>query len=285
MAPKRTQFGPLAARVSALLRKTKPTACASSSLLIVALYLSFGLTAKPTLPTGNPSQASQSAAKAGTGASLGGHYAAGLAAFEKRDLPTAVRELRMAVMYAPKSAPVHNSLGLAFEQSGQIDAAVVEYRKAIALKPDFAEAYRNMGRALEERKDLNGAISFYQGALRLRPDWAEVHEALGMVYKQKGDQTQAGDKFKKAEALNRERMNVQAATLATNTGARQLREGDLNGGIEQFRAALKMAPNFAPAHYQLGLALRQKGNLAQASAEFQKAHQLDPHLKPPKENQ
>src|SRR5438046_1305401 len=67
-------------------------------------------------PTADASQASQPAAKAGAGASPGGHYAAGLKALEKRDLPTAVRELRMAVMYAPKSAPVHNSLGLAFEQ-------------------------------------------------------------------------------------------------------------------------------------------------------------------------
>ena len=105
-----------------------------------------------------------------------------------------------------------------------------------------------------------------------------------MVHKQKGDQTHAADEFKRAEALNRERMNVQAAMLATNTGAKQLREGNMSGGIEHFRAALKMAPNFAPAHYQLGLALRQKGDLAQASREFQRAHQLDPHLKPPREN-
>lgn len=36
-------------------------------------------------------------------------------------------------------------------------------------------------------------------------------------------------------------------------------------------------------HYQLGLALLKKGERAEAQAEFEKARQLDPHLKPPLE--
>jgi Flp pilus assembly protein TadD len=80
-------------------------------------------------------------------------------------------------------------------------------------------------------------------------------------------------------------MNVQAATLATNTGANQLREGDVDDAIEKFRAALKLAPDFAPAHFQLGMAFLRKGDSAQASAEFEKAHQLDPHLRPPRQGQ
>jgi Flp pilus assembly protein TadD len=76
-------------------------------------------------------------------------------------------------------------------------------------------------------------------------------------------------------------MNRQAATLDTNTGVQQLRQGDVEGSIEKFRAALKLSPDFAAAHFQLGVALHEKGDVAQASAEFEKAHQLDPHLKPP----
>ena len=172
-----------------------------------------------------------------------------------------------------------------FWQQGKLDEAAAEFRAAIQAKPDYQQAHYILGSVLRQKGDLDSALAELQTAVRLDPEDAGAHQALGMVYKQKGDQTQAGDEFKKAEALNKERMNVQAATLATNTGARQLREGNVNGGIEQFRGALKMAPNFAPAHYQLGLALRQKGDLAQASAEFQKAYQLDPHLKPPNENQ
>jgi tetratricopeptide (TPR) repeat protein len=53
--------------------------------------------------------------------------------------------------------------------------------------------------------------------------------------------------------------------------------------MEQLQSALKLAPNYAPAHYHMGLALRQKGDAAQAAAEFERAHQLDPRLRPPHE--
>jgi hypothetical protein len=42
-----------------------------------------------------------------------------------------------------------------------------------------------------------------------------------------------------------------------------------------------LAGDYAPAHYQLALALRRKGDSARAQAEFDKAHQLDPHMRLP----
>ena len=199
------------------------------------------------------------------------HYQRGLQAIQKGDLPTAVREFRVAVKYAPKSAPAHNSLGWVFLETGEVDRAAIEFRKAIALEPQFTEAYFNMARALERRNDLDGATQFYQYAIRQRPDWPDAHVALGKVLGLRGNVQGAHNEFEAA------------ATLATNTGARLLREGNVDGAIEQFRAALKLAPDHAPAHYQLGMALREKGDLAQAATEFEKAHQLDPRLRPPRD--
>ena len=59
----------------------------------------------------------------------------------------------------------------------------------------------------------------------------------------------------------------------------------VDGAIDKFRAALKLAPDFAPAHFQLGMAFLRKGDSAQASAEFEKAHQLDPRFRPPRPEQ
>ena len=137
-------------------------------------------------------------------------YRQGMVALQKGDLRTAIRKLRLAVKYAPKSPTTHNSLGCAYLENGQADRAVTEFRNAIALGPYFTEAYLNMARALERRQDLDAAIQFYQYALRQRPDWAD-------------------------------------------------------------------------AHYELALALRAKGRHAEASAEFEKAHELDPRLRPPRD--
>ena len=69
--------------------------------------------------------------------------------------------------------------------------------------------------------------------------------------------------------------------LATSSGRRLLAAGDLDGAITQFRSAISSSPNYAQAHYQLGIALQRKGEKDESSKEFRKAAELDPHLAPP----
>jgi Flp pilus assembly protein TadD len=75
--------------------------------------------------------------------------------------------------------------------------------------------------------------------------------------------------------------NLQAATVATNSGKRLLAAGDLDGAISQLESAIHAEPTYAAAHYQLGLALQQSGKKDEAKKEFEKAGQLDPKLTPP----
>ena len=119
--------------------------------------------------------------------------------------------------------------------------------------------------------------------MRLDPQDPAAHQALGMVYRRQGDLKGAATEFQRTEDLNKRRVSLQTAKLATNTGVAQLRQGDVDSAIAKFRAALKAAPDFPGEHYQLGLALLEKGERAEAMAEFAKAHQLDPHLQPPLE--
>jgi superkiller protein 3 len=78
-------------------------------------------------------------------------------------------------------------------------------------------------------------------------------------------------------------MTFQAAIQATGTGALLRRQGDIAGSVEKLRFALRLSPTFALAHYQLGLALHEKHDEAQAAAEFENASKLDPRLRPPQE--
>jgi Flp pilus assembly protein TadD len=81
--------------------------------------------------------------------------------------------------------------------------------------------------------------------------------------------------------IAKRKTSEQAALLATNSGRRLLNAGDFEGAISQFRAAINSSPNYAAAHFELGLALRQQGKLKEAQEEFQKAARLDPGLTPP----
>ena len=82
-------------------------------------------------------------------------------------------------------------------------------------------------------------------------------------------------------ALAKRKTDLQASVFATNSGKRLRKAGDLDGAISQYRAAINSTPAYAPAHYELGLALLQQGKKEEASQEFQKAASLDPKLVPP----
>ena len=69
--------------------------------------------------------------------------------------------------------------------------------------------------------------------------------------------------------------------FATNSGKRLMSAGDMEGALSQFHAALEAQPDYADAHYQLGQALRRKGNAEGAKREFQEALRLDPTLTMP----
>jgi Flp pilus assembly protein TadD len=75
-----------------------------------------------------------------------------------------------------------------------------------------------------------------------------------------------------------QKIGLQGATFATNSGKRMLEAGDLDGAISQFRSAIKLSPSYALAHYELSLALSRKGEKTEAAAELKRATELDPKL-------
>jgi tetratricopeptide (TPR) repeat protein len=79
--------------------------------------------------------------------------------------------------------------------------------------------------------------------VKIQPDCAEAHHTPGNVYKQMKKYHES------AEAL---------------------------------RKAINSALTYAVAHYQLAVALTQKGEKDEAGREFQKASELDSHLVPPR---
>ncbi len=52
--------------------------------------------------------------------------------------------------------------------------------------------------------------------------------------------------------------------------------GDVDGAIAQYRAALHLKPDYAEAHYNLGVALNAKGRTDEAIAEYREATRLKP---------
>ena len=157
-------------------------------------------------------------------------------------------------------------------------------RAAIQAKPDYAEAHYTLGTVLKQQGKLPEAAASLREAIRLQPDFAGAHTTLADHLRQLGDAEGAARESRLGAQISKDKTNLQAATFDTNSGMRLLKVGDLEGAISQFRAAIALAPTYAPAHFHLAEALRQKVQTEEASQEFQRAAELDPQLKPQRRN-
>ena len=209
------------------------------------------------------------------------HYDLALALKLKDDLPAAIAEWKEAIRLDPKLVDAHYSLGITLWQSGDFPAAVEQMRQAIQIQPDYAEAYYMLGTILKQMGKLPEAADALREATRLQPDFGGAHTTLASILRQLGDSAGAAAESKLGAEITKEKNNLQAATFATNSGRRLLNTGDLDGAISQFRSAIDAMPTYAAAHYQLGLALRQKGDADGAKQELQKAAELGAHATAP----
>ncbi len=74
----------------------------------------------------------------------------------------------------------------------------------------------------------------------------------------------------------RQRQEYLQAGFAVDFGKTLAEESRLDEAIASFRKAIALKSDYAPAHYNLGLALYKKGDLAGAIAEWQTAIRLEP---------
>jgi Tfp pilus assembly protein PilF len=95
-----------------------------------------------------------------------------------------------------------------------------------------------------------------------------------------GETDAAAAESRAGAEISKQKNGLQSATFTTNSGRHLLEVGDLDGAISQFRSAINSKADYAPAHYQLAVALQRKGETGQAGEEFQKAGELDPHFRP-----
>ena len=153
---------------------------------------------------------------------------------------------------------------------------------AIALEPRYADAHYTLGAVLRSRGDLKGAAASLRRAIELRPD-AAAHYTLGQVLAQAGDDTGSRVHLADAERLRRQTELEREALTWTSVGIQKMQAGDAAGGLGDFRRAIGAFEPYAPAHYQMGLALERLGRGEEARAAFARAQALNPSLVSPRD--
>jgi tetratricopeptide (TPR) repeat protein len=129
-------------------------------------------------------------------------------------------------------------------QKGELDKAVKEYKKALRINPNSADLHYNLGLVYckyATRYDIRNAINEFKKALSLDPNNADIHMALGNAYAEP-----VVNKYDKA--------------------------------VAEYRLAIKIKPDLAWAHRNIGLIYWSQKKLDQALLELHEALAINPSL-------
>jgi tetratricopeptide (TPR) repeat protein len=191
-------------------------------------------------------------------------------------LKTGVAAFRTAVSDLPKSWKLRIGLGSACYLDGDYQGAAEALLAAVGLKPDSATAYFLLGGAYESAERFQAAIetafaSYLKGSPR--DPWAYYHyAAIQYAHEQAGGRRD----YQAAMANLNEalRLNPNFAEAHFELGVIALAQGKVEQAIVALEKAVNLDPRLATAHYRLGLAYRQTGNAARAKEELDRFRAL-----------
>lgn len=220
----------------------------------------------------------------------------------KQNWSAALKSFERALEYLPDSARVYAALAQINSQLQRHDAEMECWYKATQLNPQLVnqQGYHKLGKALEQRGKIPEAIACYQKATAKGEGTVAAFFDLGELYQRQG-------KLDQAEAIYQRILAAEAteARAQYKLGTVYLQKQFFDQAIACFRQAIKDAPDFQWAYRDLvktflitkkwdeaistcyaiinlveeypwvyshlGNALRQKGRLPEAAANFQKA--------------
>lgn len=179
----------------------------------------------------------------------------------RRGLPDqAEREMELAVAADPSNPENHTQLGNLYLQrrsSGdRLRKAIREYSEAVRLEPGESSGYQNLGVAYSAARDWTRAAAALEHAIDLEPGYGPAYQELGRVYAARGDvagSEEMRNLFRKYVHYDlklktlaaRADQNRKDPAAQTDLADLQARSGDLTSALQNYEAALRLAPNDA----------------------------------------
>ena len=112
----------------------------------------------------------------------------GVAAFNREDYGTALREFQEISREDPGDPQVYLHLGSTHLALGNLDEAKRELERCLALDPRNDRALAELGRAQAMASHLDEAIETLGKAVAANPQFAEPHYYLAGIYRSRGEQ-------------------------------------------------------------------------------------------------
>lgn len=185
--------------------------------------------------------------------SAAAHFGAGRAALARGDHKDAITHLEQALRVDPQASAIHYPLAMAYRATGDRARATALVQRRGSRPPALDDPLLNAADVT-----LESAVS---------------HEGLGMQALRNQDWRQAVESFRTALALAPGDVSLRY-WLATAL----LVSGDAAGAEREFRSVVRAQPDFARAHFSLGVIHERRREFADARREFEATVQHAPSL-------
>lgn len=173
------------------------------------------------------------------------------------------------------SGPRALRAGIKLLDNGRYPEAVEELNLAASLLKTNAQAWNYLGLAYHLSGDLTDAARAYEQALKLDRNLAEAHFNLGCLWLEQSRPDAARPEF---SAYTLQRGNSIEGWLKLGTA--QFRSRDLAGAEKSFRETLRLSPQQPEALNGLGLIEMQRNRPREAAQDFSAALKQQPDYAP-----
>ena len=198
----------------------------------------------------------------------------------------AINHYTTALQLRPDYLPVFVNLGNIYLQLNRLDEAEANFKRALEINENIAAAQYGLGQAALSKRSYADAARYLEKALSLAPESNRLNYALAMAYRglSKMDEAQShlalsGTVGVRVSDPLIDGMQdlIKGARLHLIRGRTALEARRFSEAADQFRKAVAAQPDSLPAHFNLGAALTQTGDLPGAIKEFEEVRHLDPN--------
>lgn len=145
-------------------------------------------------------------------------------------------------------------------------------KNAKVVDPEAYEDYLRGRFFFNKRNSTEKAQRYFQQAIEKDPNYAPPYTGLADIYQLSDNPRLARESVKKALDLDNELAEAHNSLAELSYRF----DRDWAGASREFKRALELNPNYAPAHHWYSMYLAIVGRRQQALAEAQKAYELDP---------
>jgi tetratricopeptide (TPR) repeat protein len=183
------------------------------------------------------------------------------------DAKEAVAEFNAILQYAPNDIGAIVQLGLAEKANGDLEKAQCWLDRALSIDEKSPLVHQYIGEVLYNRGLNDQSLAALHRSIELSPENADAHYLIGFVLGDIGRHEEARAATKRAIQLNPSLSRAQANLSIDRYNTARYNEL-VPARQERRSSALELSTDGHLAHYNLGLAFRQKGYYAEALKEY-----------------